>query len=393
MLLSKERCSVCRSERAVRKCSRKNGKMIGWNCCNDLRVDLRCPEPCPYAAAPDKEHISPFPAFRADSNTEFTKAARKYVDIWCHQSLPELEGISPAEFARQDSAALLAWLGKFRYPANFPVAYLMGRLGIPHEEQIEPETPETVALAFMEAVIAADWDKLRSFTGNDLDWPELAKRYSEILTSIRELQKTRDCAILHAGLAEDGVSAIVVFELNRKRIWTVLLSSAGGSWKVRQNLNGSPNLYYEQNKLFHKLADALAKADEQACWQALQTSFPLYPDCADLYYYRALYWQLSKQPLKTKDDLLNALALDNHYFAAGFTLATFYLNDRELQPALKLLKILTQDRPDDLNVRNNIAACEAGLDNITEAVKIWREILNTAPNYEPARKNLERFGH
>ena len=389
MLLNRERCFKCRAERSVRKCPRNQDKLIGWKCCLELRIDLRCPSECPYSAVKDEN--SPFPAFRADSNTEFTRTAKRHIDLWIYQPQEGLDGLSPADYAAKDSAGMLAWLGGFQFPANFPMTYLLQKLQLPHDEYEEPETPETVAFGFFDAVITQDWHKLRAFTINDREDRDLAERYTRLVSEIPELKKVNRYEILHAGAADDGVSAMVVLDLGGKLIWAVLLTSAEGRWKVRQNLNGGPHLYYGQNKLFHKLAEHLAQGEAEAAWDLIRKNLPLYPDCADLYYYRALYWQLARQFDKAKEDLRNSLALDNHFFAAGFALSALYLNDRELEQAKELLSWLAADRPDDLNVRNNLAACEAGLGNISAAQAIWRELLKIAPNYEPALKNLERY--
>ena len=389
MLLNRERCFKCRAERSVRKCPRNRDKLIGWKCCLELRVDLRCPSECPYSAVKDEN--SPFPAFRADSNTEFTRTAKRHIDLWIYQPQEGLDGLSPADYAAKDSAGMLAWLGRFQFPANFPMTYLLQKLQLAHDEYEEPETPETVAFGFFDAVITQDWQKLRAFTINDREDRDLAERYTRLVSEIPELKKVNRYEILHAGAADDGVSAMVVLDLGGKLIWAVLLTSAEGRWKVRQNLNGGPHLYYGQNKLFHKLAEHLAQGEAEAAWDLIRKNLPLYPDCADLYYYRALYWQLARQFDKAKEDLRNSLALDNHFYAAGFALSALYLNDRELEQAKELLSWLAADRPDDLNVRNNLAACEAGLGNIPAAQAIWRELLKIAPNYEPALKNLERY--
>ncbi|HQO68407.1 MAG TPA: hypothetical protein PLU06_06415 [Candidatus Syntrophosphaera sp.] len=389
MLLNRERCFKCRAERSVRKCPRNRDKLIGWKCCLELRIDLRCPSECPYSAVKDEN--SPFPAFRADSNTEFTRTAKRHIDLWIYQPQEGLDGLSPADYAAKDSAGMLAWLGGFQFPANFPMTYLLQKLQLPHDEYEEPETPEMVAFGFFDAVITQDWQKLRAFTINDREDRDLAERYTRLVSEIPELKKVNRYEILHAGAADDGVSAMVVLDLGGKLIWAVLLTSAEGRWKVRQNLNGGPHLYYGQNKLFHKLAEHLAQGEAEAAWDLIRKNLPLYPDCADLYYYRALYWQLARQFDKAKEDLRNSLALDNHFFAAGFALSALYLNDRELEQAKELLSWLAADRPDDLNVRNNLAACEAGLGNIPAAQAIWRELLKIAPNYEPALKNLERY--
>lgn len=389
MLLNRERCFKCRAERSVRKCPRNRDKLIGWKCCLELRIDLRCPSECPYSAVKDEN--SPFPAFRADSNTEFTRTAKRHIDLWIYQPQEGLDGLSPADYAAKDSAGMLAWLGGFQFPANFPMTYLLQKLQLAHDEYEEPENPETVAFGFFDAVITQDWQKLRAFTINDREDRDLAERYTRLVSEIPELKKVNRYEILHAGAADDGVSAMVVLDLGGKLIWAVLLTSAEGRWKVRQNLNGGPHLYYGQNKLFHKLAEHLAQGEAEAAWDLIRKNLPLYPDCADLYYYRALYWQLARQFDKAKEDLRNSLALDNHFYAAGFALSALYLNDRELEQAKELLSWLAADRPDDLNVRNNLAACEAGLGNISAAQAIWRELLKIAPNYEPALKNLERY--
>ena len=391
MLLNRERCHKCRSERSVRKCPRLRNKLIGWKCCLEWRIDLTCPSDCPYSAKQDENGTSPFPAFRSDSNTEFTRTTKRHIDIWVYQKQDELDGLSPADLAARDSGKILAWLGKYQFPANFPMQYLLQKLQLPHPEIEEPETPETVAFGFIDAAIAGNWNELRSYTINDREDEDLARRYTKLVSVIPGLNKVRRHEILHAGAADDGVSAMVVLELNGRSIWAVLLTSAVGRWKVRQNLNGGPHLYYEQNKLFHKLAELLAEGKADETWDLLEQNQPLFPDCADLHYFRALYWQLNKQFDKAKEELLNALALDNHYFAAGFALSTLYLNEGGLNSAKDLLDWLANERPDDLNVRNNLAACEAGLGNIVAAQKIWQEILNSAPNYEPARKNLEHY--
>ncbi len=391
MLLGKDRCSKCKSERGVRICPRIGSKHIGWKCCNAYRIDMKCPESCAYAGRFDQSKDSPFPAFRADSNTEYMHVASRFIDVWKFQPNAALDGISPVETASSDPDTVMGWLEKFQYPANFPVGVLLDRLGIKHEMLGEPITPESVAFEFMDAVIALDWDKLRPLTVNDVDSSELAMMYEKIMAAIPGLRKTKSYEILHAGAADDGVSAIVVLELNRKSVWTILLSAVSGVWKVRQNFGGSPQLYYAQNALFRNLAESLGNGDEQESWRLLGTNLPSYPDCADLYYYRGLYWQIAKQPANAKKDLWNAMALDNHFFEAGITLSALHLMDKELEQARQILGWLHEDRPEDLNVMNNLAACEAGMGNLNKAKDIWKSLLCENPDYEPAQKNLERY--
>lgn len=391
MLLSKDYCYRCKAERAVRECPRLKVKKIGWDCCNSLRVDFNCPAECPFAPLRDERGDSPFPAFRADSNTEFVNAAKRYIDLWSQLPNPDLDGLSPANRAAADPDAVLRWLQRFQYPANFPVNHLMQRLGIKHEPTPEPQTPETVASAFLECVIALDWDALRPLTHNDLDDPDLAQRYRSLISAVPELKKVKSFQILHAGAADDGVSALVMFNLNRKTDWTMILGNIDGNWRVRQNFNGSPSLYYAQNQLFRSIADALGSGKAELASELISRNRVFYPDCADLHYYLGLYWQLRQDQEKSRAELLNALAVDNGFFEAGYALSTLYLGLNDLGEAQRWLRRLQALKPDDLNVQNNLAACEAGLGNIDAAVALWNRILATAPNYQLARKNLERY--
>lgn len=193
MLLKKEPCKKCRSERAVRPCPRLRGKNIGWMCCNSLRVDQNCPD-CPYAVKSNIDSDSPFPAFRADSNTEYVQAVKRFIDLWCFLPNPQLDGDTPASQATLSSSKMLSWLGKFQYPANFPIDYLMDKLNLKHDGQGEPQTPESVVSSWMEAVIAHDWNQLRQYTANALDKSELAAGYEAIISQIPGLRKAKKMA-------------------------------------------------------------------------------------------------------------------------------------------------------------------------------------------------------
>lgn len=391
MLLKNVRCRICKSERAVRPCPRLGNKAIGWNCCNETRAHLNCPQACAYAPKTNNQDSSPFPAFRADSNTEYQQVLKRVIDLWIKLPLPELDHKSPFDLAREDSFAVLGWLEKYQYPANFPVDYLMEKLGITHTPQPVTITPETIATEFMDNVVTLQWEALEPLTSNDRKYPPCEGIYRGLLSSIPMLQKTRDYAILHAGAADDGVSALVMLEINHKHDWTMILTQRQGSWRVRQNLNGSPRLYYKQNELFHELAAALGQGQDQKVDELLNQNLPLYPDCADLRYYKALSHQLRKQYEPAKNEYLNAIALDNYYQEAIFALSVLQMNDRQFEAARYWLEVVTALIPDDLNVKNNLAACHAALGETERALAIWKELQETAPTYEPALKNLERY--
>lgn len=352
---------------------------------------MKCPPSCAYAPKEDEQQSSPFPAFRADSNTEYQHLLKLYLDYWLHRPQSSLDGMSPAKAVEADPDKVLEWLSGFKYPVPFPMDQLLNKLGLPAQMKEPDQGPEAVAFAFLDDIISLEWlATIRNSVNYGAD-SELAQRYSELLSAIPETRKFKSYKVIHAGVADDGITALAFLEINNKLDWTIILNNLNGSWQVRQNLNGSPQLYYAQNDMHKRLAEALSSGKDGVAWEILQANLPLYPDSADLRYYLALYWQLVKQPDKAKVEYFNSIALDNNFYASAFTLGALYMQDNELKEALYWFEYLEKLHPDDLNVKNNIAACYAGAGETNKARAIWSAILSRDPSYELAHKNLERY--
>jgi len=389
-LSRKNRCSLCRSERSVRKCPRKN-KDIGWTCCNELRTDMKCPAVCVYAPKQNIEDGSPFPAFRTDSNSEYQNLIKQYLDYWIHRPQTSLDGLSPAKAAAGNPDQVVQWLASYQYPAQFPMEQLLIKLGLPASRREPIPDPESVALAFIDAVIALEWDRAIDYTVNSAAGKDLRQRYTELISAIPPMRRFKSCKVIHAGIADDGITALVFLEINNRLDWSIILSNINGCWQVRQNLAGSPHLFYAQNGIHQRLAEALSNGRDSAAWEILQVNMPLYPDSADLRYYLGLYWQLVQQNDKAKVEYFNSVALDNGFYTSAFMLGSLYLHENELNESLHWFEHLQAFSPDDLNVQNNIAACHAGLGDLPRARAFWGAILAKDPGYELARKNMERY--
>ncbi|HNX38069.1 MAG TPA: hypothetical protein PKI15_06905 [Candidatus Cloacimonadota bacterium] len=389
-LLKNNRCPRCHNNRAIRKCPRNN-RDICWDCCNLIRIDLRCPAVCPYKPVSDPEHPSPFPAFKADSHLESIQACKQYIDLWINKLNPELNDHTPSQYAIDNKQELLAWLTKFQYPAYFPLDYLLQKLGISEVKSENPPDPELTVKEYYDHIIALEWDKLIYQTINDRALNGTDDRYAEIISAIPQLRKMTSFDIIHAGVTEDGGSAFVFGEINHKENWTFLLTNANKRWALRQNINGSPQAYYRQNEIFTGIADALSKADDSTTWTLISAALRTYPDCADLYYYRGLYWQLVKQYDKAKVDFFSSIALDNYLEVSYVHLANLNLVDKNYQEGLYWNEELSYLRPDDPAIRSNVAACYASMGDLEKAREIWEKIVREHPEFQVARQNLERL--
>lgn len=389
--MKKDRCRRCYTEFGIRKCLRHH-KNIGWRCCNESRADSKCPPSCDFALRENAD--TAFPAFKAESRAEFQHLIRNYIDFWINQSSSFFENESPAKVAKDDSEAMLNWLSSYKFPAGFPIKYLMDRLALKNDVP-DPDIndPEQIVTHYMNGVVSLEWPQIRAFTINKLHPEGAEEKYIQLVSAIPALKKIKTYDIVSAGISEDGSTAFVLLDLNHNTLWTMILTPREGTWQIRQNIKGSPQEYYSQNTRFTQIAETLGKGDEASAWHLIEEAKKIYPDSADIYYYSALHKQLIKQNDKAKVDFFSAIALDNCWTTPYFHLAALYLADNDFPEALYWYQQLELLAPEDPKVINNVAACYAGMKETARARQIWQGMLSSFPDFELARMNLEKLNH
>jgi TolA-binding protein len=385
----KDRCKRCHTERALRMCPRTK-KGFCWKCCNETRIDLKCPGDCPYS--PRVESDSPFPAFKADNNHEAVHATKNYIDLWVNKANPAFEGQSPKQLADHDKPRALEILSSYQFPGNFPVEYLMQRLGIQPQESPATKHAEDIVTDYLNHVIALEFDQLRAFTLNNSPLADLEQRYRDLVSTITDYKKLKNYSFIHTGMSEDGAQSIVFVELNHKDEFCFILREHESHWYIRQCVAGNPALYFKQNGVFQRLANHLANAEAAQASSEISEAFRSYPDSADLYYYRALYWLLEKKTDKAKVDLFNAIAMDNNFGPPYMHLGILYLNEKNYPEAELWFAALCKLEPQNMDAANNLGIALLAQGKKEEAISIWKSILKQNPNYEMAKKNLELYG-
>lgn len=390
-LSNKDRCKKCYNERALRMCPRIR-KGLCWRCCNDLRIDLRCPATCPYAGKIVEDN--PLPAFKSDTYAEMQAALKAYIDIWVGKAKEGFSGQSPKTFASLHPDDMLKWLSGFQYPDFFPLDYLMHRLELELERDLatQSQNPEEIAAAYLKSIVALEYDQLWELTLNRSPLAELRHRYQDILSKIPFLKKVTNFSYIHTSTSEDATQCIVFVELNFKQEWALVLRQEEGKWYVRQNINGNPSLYFKQNELYQRIATLLANAEEQKAFFEISEALRSYVDSADLHYYRALYWLLVKQVDKAKVDFFNAIALDNLFSPPYMHLGLLYLNAKDYPESRLWFAALVELEPENDDAANNLAIATLASGDVENALQLWRSILHRNPGYELASKNLQLYG-
>jgi tetratricopeptide (TPR) repeat protein len=92
---------------------------------------------------------------------------------------------------------------------------------------------------------------------------------------------------------------------------------------------------------------------------------------------------------RATEALETAVALGPEHFETHFNLALVYESDNRLSEALREINAARQLAPEDLDVANTNATICVELCDTVQAHRIWTHLVKVAPNYAPARANLQ----
>lgn len=387
-LSAKDRCKKCNKERALRLCQR-TGKQLCWRCCNALRIDLKCPESCPYTGK--MVESSPIASFKADNFAETEDVIKRHIDLWIGAANPLTEGQSPLAFAQDQPEKMLKLLTGYQYPDYFPLDYFMQKLGLELSQAAPSPNPESLAAQYLEHIIALEYDKLVALTLGANAADEYKALYSQHFRSNPYLKKVHSFSPIHTGASEDGSQAIVFVELNYKTEWCLVLRKEAGNWYIRQNLNGNPSLYFSQNERYRQIANQLSEGKLPEAFMDISEALRSYIDSADLFYYRALCRLMQKEQKLAIEDFKLAIALDPLFSPAYMNLGILALNSKDYPAAIRYFSDIARLEPDNLDALNNLGIAYIALKQKDKAFDTWQAILKQKPDYELARKNLEHY--
>ena len=382
---AKDRCKKCHTERALRLCAR-SGKGICWRCCNLWRVDEKCPQDCPYSAKISAD--SPLPAFKSDNSAEYNDIYQRYLDLWVGRKNPLLQDKSPLQYAAENSSGMLKFLGNYLFPDDFPMAYLMQKLALPHSQNKRKENPEEAAIRYLERFIARDFEDLAELSINFAANKKQKDAYNKYMQELSFLKKIKQISPIHTGVNPEAGQCLVFVELNFKSEWCMILSLHKDKWYVAQNINGNPAKYYQQNELYKKIAALLQARKMDKVQLEIAEALRTYVDSADLYNLRALSRGIEHDTAKAKKDFFTAMALDASFIAPYINYCIILLNNNELEKAGEMVQTALQYDPQNPEVMNLQAVYYAASGDRDTATRIWREILKKHPDYENAKRNL-----
>jgi tetratricopeptide (TPR) repeat protein len=393
-ILRSSRCGRCKQYRGHRFCLRR-AQSICWNCCNELRVDRKCPESCQHSISQKDESL--FLKTKADSQKEFADLLKKEIDFWLRNPQPVFDNQIPMIMAETEEGkkALNILFQNLKLPAFFPISYLMERINLQQlkSQVIKSESPEETAEAFLDFLLQQDWLATLPLLYHHSAYQNetYLSAYVTRLSKHKIVSKIHEYSLLSSSINQEKTQALIHFEINRKYDLTILMKKKE-KWFVAAKIFGDPKHVLAENEANKQLAVLLTKKEFDKFLPLMEKYSAIFIDSADMYYYWSVYYTMNEQKEKAKEYLKIAIELDENFIDAKYNYAFLMHIENQLSEAEKWYRNVLKDEPDDVKSLNNLASILIDRGEVKEAKMLLEQCLLIKPDFEIALQNRQRLG-
>lgn len=388
-LLSKNRCKLCKEEKAVRECARI-GKNICWHCCNSMRFDMKCPATCAYHL-PQTESLE-F-NIKADSIEEANDLVLRLFDIWTMKIHPEIGELSPLELSLTEEGreTLEKYFSKIRFLDTLPINKMRQKLHLSKIEIPTINTFETFAINVMNLITEKDWD---NFLQHYYHQEELQSEENKTLFLKRNkkfiaFKKIKHFSLVSSSLNKEAKEALVHFDINRKADITLNVIQVGEQWKLKSRIIGDPQLFYGEDTAIKHIATMLSKNEMETVFNLCQRYSTIYPDSADIEYYWGLYHSISQNIKEAKKHFEISYILDPTFAEPLYNIGFIHQVEKKNELARKIYDRVLELDPTEVKTINNLAILHIEKQEWKQALKYLEKCIEINPDYDIAQKNYD----
>jgi tetratricopeptide (TPR) repeat protein len=389
-------CKICQQRRAQRYCLR-TGKDICWVCCNDNRIDDRCPQECQYIVQKPQEKDNSLPmASKVDSLSEHNDLLKRHINIWLEMPEKMFSGQTPANMVKSDEGRkkLEEYVEAISNKPALPISYLRQKLGLPQKKGVEAaSTYEDVAEEYIKKLAVNEWDDLIAMQAVTKQYKKelYRKNYIKRRNNTKLFRMINSWHLILSGYSQEGGEAIVYFEVNHKFDLTLHMTTVEQKWKVKSIILGNPKFYYGEGEAIKQITALLAQNKKIEAYNQLKQYFEVLIDSPEIHYLYGLYHAMNDDLAKSQDYFLNAAEIDPDYYDAKYNLAFTLHNAQDFVMAKELYLELLETNPKDVKVLNNLAVIFEAEKNFKKAWDLIIKSLEIDPKFEMSLKNKERM--
>ncbi len=388
-LFRKNRCKLCKEERAVRECPR-SGKTICWHCCNQMRSDMQCPDLCSYHLPP-QENLE-F-NIKSDSLQESNALVLGLFDLWGMKVHPEIGEQAPIELAQTEEGRekLETYFSKIKFLNTLPINKMRQKLQLPAIDLPSDNDFEKHATEIMTILADQDWDALIKYYYHqeELQSQENRDLFIKRNKKFRVFKKIKEFSLISSSLNDEAKEALVHFDVNKKAEITINMIKIGGEWKMKSRIIGEPQLFYGEDTAIKHIATLLSKNEMDEVFKLCEQYRTIYPDSADIEYYWGLYHSISENVKEARKHFEISYILDPTFaeplYNIGFIYQVEHKNDKACEIYYRVLEL----DPNEVKSINNLAILHIEKKEWKEALTYLEKCMNINPDYDIAQKNYD----
>ncbi len=376
------------------------GRDICWHCCNEKRVDMSCSDSCHYAMKQIKRKTEQIFQYQtnADSGYEFMDLVEQEMKYWSRKPQEVFGGKIPLKMSvsKEGREEIEKLFNALPLSNRTPLIYLKEILELENLKVDPPkESVEEFAMKFLDKIIEQDWEGTISYLYDNKRYEDrkFRENYLNRLKSNKIIQKMTTYDLISSAQTKDRKQFLVHFEINRKYDLTLHLLFENGKWKIHKKIMGKLEIYNGEKEAYEQVAVLLSKNELGNAYELLQKYSQIYLDSADFKYYWGLYYSFLKNNEKAKNFFFDALELDPEFTEAKYNYALMLHAEKKIEETKKQYHEILEHDPEEPKTLNNLASILIDEKNFEEAKKLLEKCLKVAPEFEIAKKNLERIDH
>lgn len=386
------KCKICKVRRQQRFCLRQ-GKDICWECCNNIRIDRKCPSPCSYAL---KEDSAFNVKTKVDSTSEYRDLVRKLFDRWAMLPHEEFGNAIPLELAKttEGKEILTNYIKKYdlsRFPEVEHIIRKLKLSGIEYPEM--PELFEEIAIKAMQLLLLKDHESvldLYFYKAELIENEDFKEDFYISLKNDRVLKRIKEFKLVSAAQSKDQEEALVFFDVNGRYDLTLRLKLFDGKWLFWQRIMGKMELVNGEHEACQQVGVLITQNQLGKAYELLEKYISIYPDSSNINYLKGVYEKLHKREDKAKQFFLRGVRLDPEFTETRVNYSSQLFLEGNKEKALAQL-LIADKLNKDVKIKNNIAVIYLELKEYKQAEKFLKDCLRMKSDYEPALLNMKRL--
>jgi len=344
------KCAICKAHFAKRYCLRNN-KRVCWLCCNEVRIDYKCPKECEYhireAVQGGKNQT------KTDCIAELDDYLERTIKAWSIKPNKAFNNQQPIHLKETPQGLeLLKNSTKDLCFEKKNAEYYEKHLGIDLNSKNIPYTNnhEDIAKQLLDAIGEHRWKDLpQYFYATD---PQTMQKILHRLQNRKELKKVNYYFIHLSGTSSSGTETFSSIEINYDFIISILFRKVENNWLIENIIFGDVNLIYSETDCYKHIGYALSKSDFDRAAQLLKQAESIYYLSADIQYYWGLYYSLQNRNKEALAAFAEAHALDPTFIDPLYYQALIFYAQKDIATAKNYFHKALQINSEHLNSLN-----------------------------------------